>query len=353
MEGYLTSSKRNDNSKLRYALAAIVLVSIIGLVYASSQSLVVDSLKLSDYELSLQEFTDFSIKFSKQYATDAEFVRRFKIYRDNASYIRIFNLQSLDWTLGLNEFSDLTSEEFVSMHLTYDASRKEINEEISFHNGLGLPATVDWLTYGAVTGIKNEGSCGACWAFSTTGAVEGAWMIAGNPLVSLSEQQLIDCSSSYGNFGCSGGYMDTSFKYIVDYGITSEANYPYKGVNEKCNATAQGKPVARISGYVDVTPKDLNSLMAAVAQQPVSVIVDATTWSSYSGGVVTSNCGTQQNFAAVITGYNTVSSPNYWKVKNIWGTSWGQAGYISIGMSSGNGLCGINLGPSYPKASNK
>jgi C1A family cysteine protease len=244
-------------------------------------------------------------------------------------------------------FTDLTVKEFKDLYLTYK-SRSEHKETTYSHNGLGLPTAVDWVQNGAVTPVKNEGSkCGACWAFSTTGAVEGAWKIAGNSLTFLSEQELIDCSGSFGNQGCSGGYMDNSFKYIIAKGITSDSIYPYTGKQQDCNAKAQAQVIAKISGYTDIPVNDKNSLMGAVANLPVAVAVDATTWSSYSGGVITGNCGSNLNFAALIVGYNTLSTPNWWKVKNDWGTDWGTAGYVFIGISAGNGICGINMEASF------
>ena len=144
--------------------------------------------------------------------------------------------------------------------------------------------------------------------------------------------------------------MDNAFKYVKAEGITSQENYPYEQKQNKCNTKAQEKVVAKITGYTDVAPNSKNSLMAAVAQQPVSVAVDATTWSSYAGGVITGSCGTQLNFAALIVGYNTVPIPNWWKVKNNWGTDWGTAGYVFIGIADGNGICGINMEASYPNA---
>lgn len=303
---------------------------------------------LSDYELSLSEFSHFSSKYSKSYPSDSEFFHRYQIFLDNSAYIRLSNQRLSDWTLGINEFADLTPQEFASKHLTYQGKEKTSTGPSFYHSGLGLPTIVDWQKSGAVTPIKNEGQCGACWAFSTTGAVEGIWEISGNPLVSLSEQQLIDCSSPYGNFGCNGGFMDNSFKYVVAKGLTSEANYPYTGASGKCNTAAEAKVVASISGYQDVVANSKNSLMGAVAQQPIAVAVDAIAWQTYASGVLTGNCGSQLNFAALIVGYNTVNVPNYWKVKNIWGTDWGQSGYILIGITSGEGLCGINKEPSYP-----
>ncbi|OMJ76274.1 hypothetical protein SteCoe_24367 [Stentor coeruleus] len=251
--------------------------------------------------------------------------------------------------MGINQFTDLTLEEYASKYLNLIVSNQKYHnfpsESIEINT---LPASVDWRTQGAVTPVSNEGnSCGACWAFTTAETVESAWYIAGHTLIPLSVQQLIDCSNE--NFGCNGGYMDLAFEYIISNGLTSAANYPYVGHDQKCNTASAKNVVAKISAYQDVKPNSLNSLMAAVAQQPVSVAVNALTWSTYSGGVLSSNCDSSSlNFAAVIVGYNTNANPKYWIVKNIWGTTWGNSGYIYIAMNDGPGVCGINEMPSYP-----
>lgn len=189
---------------------------------------------------------------------------------------------------------------------------------------------------GAVTPIKNQGNCGACWAFSATGALEGLSKIAYNNLQSFSEQQLIDCSSSYGNNGCFGGYMESAFKYVKSNGITTETLYPYKGAKGTC-VYNQGS--FKISSYVPLL--GCAALTNALTHGPVSVAVDANNWSSYRSGVF-SNCGCLTlNHGVLLTGIST----DYWRVKNSWGTSWGENGYIRL--ARGN-TCGICTQPSYP-----
>jgi len=214
-----------------------------------------------------------------------------------------------------------------------------------------LPQSVDWRTVGAVTPVKNQGQCGSCWAFSTTGSVEGANFIATKNLVPLSEQQLVDCSSSYGNNGCNGGLMDYGFQYIRDKGICSEASYPYTAVTGTCQTTCKPViPPATVTGYTDVPANNMNALQEAVAMQPVSVAIEADqqVFQFYSGGVLTGTCGTNLDHGVLVVGYDTASNPPYWIVKNSWGASWGESGYIRIAMTSGTGLCGINMMASYP-----
>ena len=222
----------------------------------------------------------------------------------------------------------------------------------SLPNVKELPAEVDWVAKGAVTPVKNQGQCGSCWSFSTTGSVEGAWFIKTGELVSLSEQQLVDCSGPEGNQGCNGGMMDNAFQYIIkNGGICSEANYSYTATQGNCETCT---PVAKISSYVDVTPNNTQSLMMAVAQQPVSVAVEADglDWQFYFGGIVTDSCGLNLDHGVLVVGYGTDSSAgDYWKVKNSWGQDWGEQGYIRIGRGSKfdpAGECGILMDPSYP-----
>jgi len=211
------------------------------------------------------------------------------------------------------------------------------------------PASIDWTTKGAVTAIKDQGQCGSCWAFSTTGSVEGAWQIAGNKLVSLSEQQLVDCSGSFGNEGCNGGLMDYAFEYIIaNKGITTEQGYPYKGVDGTCKKNQ--KAAATIKGYQDVTSGDEDALLDAVALGPVSVAIEAdqSCFQFYSGGILSDpSCGTNLDHGVLAVGYGTDSTnTNYWKVKNSWGKSWGEKGYVR--MIRGQNECGISLAASYP-----
>ena len=336
--------------KIKIIVGSILIIGL-ALTFYNYYSSPLETLKLKSYDLEIEEFKNFILRHGKNYESEEDYFNRFQVFRDNSAYIRLFNSLQKSWTLGINQFSDLTPQEFKFRYLNYRTHESPDSESsLFYHDGSNLPASIDWTQKGAVTPIKNELQCGACWAFSATGAVEGAWQIAGNPLVSLSEQQLVDCSSSYGNFGCNGGLMDNSFKYMIAKGITSEQNYPYVGLTQNCKNQAAAKVVARITGYTDVTANSLNSLMAAVAQQPVSVAVDATTWQSYSSGVITGNCPTDLIFAALIVGYDTTTTPNAWKVKNIWGPTWGVAGYLFIEMSAGKGLCGINMEPSFPIA---
>jgi len=210
--------------------------------------------------------------------------------------------------------------------------------------------SVDWALQGAVTPVKNQGGCGSCWTFSATGALEGAWQIASGELVPLSEQQLVDCAD--GGSGCNGGLMDNAFKYEMDHDVCTEASYQYEGQNGYCRADSceAGIPRGDVVGFKDVN-QDEESLMEAVAKQPVSIAIEADQYAfqSYKSGVLTWGCGTSLDHGVLLVGYGVEDGTKYWKVKNSWGPGWGDQGYVKILRGQdGGGECGIKLDASYP-----
>jgi xylem cysteine proteinase len=300
-------------------------------------------------------FSLWRTMFVREYKSAEEEAMRFAIFKYNARKVASHNSEGHSWTMALNKFADLTEDEFGARYIGgYRPEKKEYKPAAHLENvnRWGLPDSVDWTTKGAVTPVKNQGQCGSCWAFSTTGSVEGINEIKTGNLVSLSEQQLVDCSGSYGNMGCNGGLMDNAFKYIINNGgLCKESDYPYTARDGSCQTSCS--PAVTISGYQDVPQNNENALMSAVAQQPVSVAIEAdqSSFQFYSGGVMTSACGTNLDHGVLAVGYGTQSGQDFWKVKNSWGASWGMSGYILLGRGSTfnpNGQCGIQMQPSYP-----
>merc|ERR1712100_171659 len=240
-----------------------------------------------------------------------------------------------------------------SQYLTLQTSEapKESRVYLGQHSysGAELPASIDWASQGAVTPVKNQGQCGSCWAFSTTGSLEGRTFTATGSLPVLSEQQFVDCDKA-SDQGCNGGLMDNAFTYAKQSdGVCTESSYPYRGVDGSCKASSctVGLEASAITGFKDVS-SSVSALEEAVAAGPVSVAVEADqgSWQFYNGGVLSSSCGQQLDHGVLAVGYGTESGTKYWKVKNSWGASWGEGGYLRIAQA-GN-LCGIQNSASYP-----
>lgn len=298
-------------------------------------------------------WTAFKIDFNKAYTQDEE-PRRLAIFKANVETIYRHNAEQAatqGWTMGINEFTDLSPEEFSNM-LGFRAEDKPKGELVHL-NETGVPDTVDWTTKGAVNPIKNQGQCGSCWAFGTVASVEGINFIKNKKLVSLSEQQLVSCDK--GDHGCGGGLPDNAFKYVESTGLTTESNYPYKagglfdsssrkllggGGGGKCDQSKITGDLVKITGFKDV--KGESQLQAAVAQQVVAVGIDGQSIQHYKSGIFSGSCTGRIDHAVAVVGY----SKDYWKVRNSWGTTWGEAGYFRL--TRGSDECHIADMASYP-----
>nr|XP_039258217.1 procathepsin L-like [Styela clava] len=295
----------------------------------------------------------------KSYSYEEENKRQY-IWEKNLKKVVEHNMEADNgihtFRLGMNQFADMDEDEWRSLvlsHVTRPANQMSYCNMTYEMSDPRADDTVDWRTKGYVTPVKNQLKCGSCWAFSTTGSVEGQHFKKTGKLVSLSEQNLMDCSTPEGDHSCHGGLMDFGFKYIVmNGGIDTEESYPYMAKDEAMCKFNKMNIGATITGCVDIAHGDEMSLKSAVMRVgPISVAIDAghSSFQLYKSGVYTSmECSsTKLDHGVLAVGYGTEMGKDYWLVKNSWGEMWGMDGYIMMARNSNN-MCGIATQASYP-----
>jgi len=307
--------------------------------------------------------------------TDTAFAHLFANWKNNDKIIEETNARNLSYTLGHNAFSGMNSAEFAE-HMRFDVNREIIDSSWmpktpalrgEMFEVTSVPASVDWRTKNAVTPVKNQGQCGSCWSFSTTGALEGIYSIKKGSLVSFSEQQLVDCDyirAGGTSLGCNGGDMKSAMEWIgKNNGLCTEQAYPYVSGTTKTNGPCQ-KSCSIVSGSdisttFSVPANSDNAMMTALAQQPVSIAIEAdqASFQLYKSGVFTGSCGTNLDHGVLLVGYGTMNGLDYYILKNSWDSSWGDAGYMYIGRGAdangqvyngGKGQCGLLMQGVYP-----
>ncbi|WP_316576835.1 C1 family peptidase, partial [Klebsiella pneumoniae] len=301
-----------------------------------------------------ESWDNFKLTHGKAYSNAKEELYRKTIFENNLKFVEehneLFRKGETSFTVAMNRFGDLTTEEFVAQMTGLNRLERRVGQVFARFPQTPRAADVDWRDQGAVTPVKDQGQCGSCWSFSTTGALESATFLKTGTLPLLSEQQLVDCSTE--NSGCNGGVVQWAYDYLKSCGGSqSEASYPYEAIDNTCRFDSQSV-IATVSGYIDIPFADEKTQAAAVHDAgPVSVCVDAghLSFQLYSSGVYyEANCDPLGiNHAVLAVGYGTEGGDDYWIIKNSWGTGWGDAGYMKLTRNKSN-HCGVATQSCYP-----
>jgi len=303
-----------------------------------------------DYDMfarKLGRWTSWMNTYNKTYESDKEWFVRFMIFAENDEKINSHN-QNNDYQLGHNQFSDMTNYEFkqkmLTCHYNMNQQYMDMNFDMNFTQN---NETLDWRIRGVVSPVKDQGQCGSCWAFSTVVTLEGSYALKHNNLTTFSEQQLVDCSTVSGNFGCNGGWPFWTYTYLLNNNVSvdTESQYPYVATDQTCNASQSNYS---LYGYLNVTSGSEDDLALKLNLAPVSVCIDAGSleFQLYKSGVyVDTTCHNGMydlDHCVGLVGYSSdpTSGQQYWIVKNSWSTTWGDNGYIYMARNMSN-MCGI------------
>ena len=300
----------------------------------------------SIYE-SMEEFNSLIKKYKKHYSSESEYKKRYEIYKENKKKIQTQNKNSKNTKYTLNEFFDITEEEFSQKYTSKIPMDKKFlstikKAEIKLEPNEIIPEEYDWSKI-IPQNIKKQGECGGCWAFSTTSILESKYYNLTKKKVILSEQELIDCSKT--NNGCQGGAMEKSFKYLLETGVCLEKNYPYEERDELECRKKEENDIVKVKSFQFISEKEEEMKIALYKFGPLAGAINSYPLMFYSNGIYQPSfswfCPPMINHAIVIVGYGVENGVKYWKVKNSWGSDWGEDGYFRL--VRGEEACGINV----------
>ncbi len=291
-------------------------------------------------------FQEFLKKENKKYSTAEEYLARFKIFESNYLKLESFSINvDRKHSVGINKFADMTPQEFRRTYLNLNIKLVDVlkaqSEQLTFAEE--APEAHDWRSTGAVGPVKDQGSCGSCWAFSTVGNLEGLNYLKTKQFVQYSEQQLVDCDKN--DSGCNGGLMENAYDYLISAGgIEKQADYKYTGRDGSCKFV-KTKAALQVVGHVSAASQDENEVKSFLySTGPLAIALNADPLQFYNGGIIdadANDCDPQGlNHGVTLVGYGSENGTDYWIVKNSWGSGWGEDGYFR--MARGKGTCGIN-----------
>jgi cathepsin L len=298
------------------------------------------------------EFIKFVARNNRRYATKEEYLARYEQFERNHKFMIAFNKLG-EHKVAHNHMSDWTVEEYRQL-LGYKPSMKMQATEFENYANVSVPESVDWRSEGAVTGVKDQGQCGSCWTFSSTGSLEGRHFQKSGVLTSFSEQQLVDCCNNgvgqcYNSQGCQGGVMDEALTYSQQFDLMTEDDYPYTAENGSCAYQGAGSG----AGYNNVSKTDIepnqDAFKASLAQGPTSIAIEADqqAFQMYSSGILSSGCGEELDHGVLAVGYGVEDGVTYTIVKNSWADTWGDQGYVKLNQD--NNACGHLNQPVRPQ----
>jgi cathepsin L len=298
------------------------------------------------------EFIKFVATHNRRYATKEEYNARLNAFSVNHNFVQEFNKKGSKQTTAINHMGDWTREEYRQL-LGYKAHMKTPATEFEAVEDIVLASEVDWRAKGAVTPVKDQGRCGSCWTFSSTGSLEGRHFQKTGVLTSYSEQQLVDCCNNgtggcYNSMGCNGGIMDEALTYSQTYDLATEADYPYTAQDGSCQVSHVKGAGYKNKAKTDISPKNKKAFKQSIAKGPTSIAIEADqmAFQFYNGGILDSGCGEQLDHGVLAVGYGKENGEEYAIVKNSWNKSWGTNGYVKISID--NDSCGLLNQPVRP-----